>query len=144
MAIYSLRVWPPPLLAEKCFKLKMIYMFWKGFSTICYEQLPDGLSRELWSLKVVIWDEKAPTPLKIESKKFVFRWLEGNWHCVEPMLFLVKNWSIRLPTPLSDKLHYFKRKQSQESLTAAIRFSANSNSILDLFLQPEFKILLKS
>ena len=36
------------------------------------------------------------------------------------------------------------KQQAQESLAAAIRFATNSNCMLDLLVQPELNILLKS
>ena len=83
-------------------------MSWNGFCMIRVgEQLPDGLTREVRSLRWSVMVKWPPTPPKIEKNKFVLKCILGHFQYFEPMFFLVENWLIRTPPPLSGKFHYF-------------------------------------
>ena len=76
------------------------------------EQLPDGLTREVRSLRWSVMVILPPTPPKIEKNKFVLKCILGHFQYFEPMFFLVENQPIRTTPPLSGKFHYFFFKPS--------------------------------
>ena len=63
------------------------------------EQLPDGLTRDVRSLRWSVMVKLPPTPPKIEKNKFVLKCFLGNFKCFQPMFFLVENWPILTPSP---------------------------------------------
>ena len=77
----------------------MICMSWNGFCMIRVGgQLPDGLTRDVRSLRWSVMVKWPPTPPKIEKNKFVLKCILGHFQYFEPMFFLVENRPIR-PTP---------------------------------------------
>ena len=79
----------------------MIYMSWNGFCMIRVgEQLPDGLTRDVRSLRWSVMVRWPPIPPKIEKDKFVLKCILGHFQYSEPMFFLVENQPIRTSTPL--------------------------------------------
>ena len=72
----------------------------KGFCMIrVVEQLPDGLTREVRSLRWSDMMKWPPTPHKIEKNKFVLKCILGHFQYFEPMFFLVENRPIRISPP---------------------------------------------
>ena len=79
----------------------MICMPWNGFCMIRVgEQLPDGLTRDVRSLRWSVMVKWPPTPQKIEKNKFVLKCILGHFQWFEQYLFLVENRPIRPPPPL--------------------------------------------
>ena len=67
-------------------------MSWNGFCMIRVgEQLPDGLTRDVRSLRWSVMVKWPPTPPKIEENKFVLKCILGHFQCFEPMFILVDN-----------------------------------------------------
>ena len=65
------------------------YMSWNGFCMIRVgEQLSDGLTRDIESLRWSVMVKWPRPPQKLKKNKFVLKCILGHFQCFEQILFL--------------------------------------------------------